>query len=415
MSDNLKLRLLKNASWLFSAEIISRLLAYGVIILLSRTLGPEGLGQYSFIFSFVALTSIFSDLGVSYYVMREIARNKERKNELFPYALGFKITLAVINFGIIIFLALQLNKSNIIKSLIIIVALENILLQVSYFFTRIMFAHEVTKYEGIAKVIERVWAFFVGSAVLYVKRELALFILAILAGYLLRDSLRIYWGSKFFEKIRVEFKPVVWVNLLKHSYPFWLISLFTMIYYRTDVVMLGLFRPDYDVGIYRAAYTLIQVALFIPNIVVATTMPSMARLWEENKKTLNILFKKSFQILLAIGLLGVIGYYIFANFAITIVFGAGFTKSVGVLRVLAVAVPFMFLNSLLGSFLNATGKELSFTKITAFTALLNVVLNYFLIQSYSYYGAAIATVVSQALATILSFKIVLDNISQESY
>ncbi|ADT84911.1 hypothetical membrane protein [Thermococcus barophilus MP] len=347
--------------------------------------------------------------------MREIARNKERKNELFPYALGFKITLAVINFGIIIFLVLQLNKSNIIKNLIIIVALENILLQVAYFFTRIMFAHEVTKYEGIAKVIERIWAFFVGGAVLYVKRELAPFILAILAGYLLRDSLRIYWGSKFFEKIRVEFKPDTWINLLKHSYPFWLISLFTMIYYRTDIVMLGLFRPDYDVGIYRAAYTLIQVALFIPNIVVATTMPSMARLWRENKRILNILFKKSFQILLAIGLLGVMGYYIFANFAITIVFGAGFTESVGVLRVLAVAVPFLFLNSLLGSFLNATGKELSFTKITAFTALLNVVLNYFLIQSYSYYGAAIATVVSQALATILSFKIILNNLSQESY
>lgn len=402
MTESLKLKLIRNAGWLFGAEIISKLLAYGLIVLLSRNLGPNGLGQYSFIFSFVALTSIFSDLGVGYYIMRETAKNKERKNELFPYALGFKITLAIINFGIIAFLALHLNKSTVVKSLIIIVSLENILLQVSYLFTRIMFAHEITKYEAIAKVIERFWAFFVGSVILYAKRDLTLFILTILAGYVIREFLRIYWGSKFLEEIKAKFNLKIWFELLKYSYSFWLISIFMMIYYRTDIVMLGILKTENDVGIYRAAYTLIQVTLFIPNIVIATTMPSMTRLWVENQRTLKILFKKSFYALLGIGIIGLMGYYSFANFAIKFVFGLEFQKSIGVLKILSIALPFMFLNSLFGSFLNATGKEVSFTKITALTALLNVILNYVLIQNYSYYGAAMATTTTQCLATILS-------------
>ena len=402
MEESLKLRLLKNAGWLFAAEIISKLFAYGVIVILSRTLGPEGLGQYSFIFYYVGLLSIFSDLGVSYYFMREVARDKSRAEELLPHVLGFKIVLALINFLLIVALTIPLPKPGWMKGLIILAGAEAMLTWISYIFIRLMYAHEVTKYEAIAKVVERAWAFFVGGAVLYFYRALSPFILTLLIGYMIREALRIRWGSKFVDKIEIKFKPEVWASLLKKSYPFWLIGLFTLIYYRTDMVMLSLMKGDYETGIYRAAYTLIEVSLFIPNIVVATTMPSMARLWEEDRKTLQMLFKKSFQMLLGIGILGVIGYYVFARLGVIIVFGEKFLPSVSVLRILAFAIPFMFLNSLFGSFMNATGRELTFTKITGFTALLNVVLNYILILHYGASGAAMATVMSQGMASLFS-------------
>lgn len=402
MTESLKIRLIKNAGWLFGAEVLSRLLAYGIIILLSRTLGPEGLGQYSFIFYYVGLMGIFSDLGVGYYFMREIARDRNKVNELLPDVLGFKIVLAVINFLIIVGLTLFLPKPEWMKFLILIAGAEAMLTWVSYLFINIMYAHEVTKYAAIARTVERVWAFFIGGAVLYYFRSLPPFVVALLAGYLLRELLRIKFGMKFVDAVRVRFKPDKWLFLLKKSYPFWLIGLFTLIYYRTDMVMLSLMKGDYETGIYRAAYTLIEVSLFIPNIVVSTTMPSMARLHKEDRKTLKVLFKKSFQMLTLMGIAGVAGYYSFARLGILIVFGEKFLPSVPILRILAFALPFMFLNSLLGSFMNATGRELTFTKITGFTALLNVVLNYILILQYGAVGAAVATVVSQGTASVLS-------------
>ncbi len=403
MTESLKLKLIKNAGWLFSAEVISKVLAYGVIVILSRTLGPEGLGQYSFIFYYVGLLGIFSDLGVGYYFMREVARDKSRLKELLPDVLGFKIVLAIINFLIIVGITIFLPKPGWMKVLIVLAGAETMLTWTATVFVRIMYAHEVTKYEAIAKTVERFWAFFVGGAVLYLFKSLPPFIVALLAGYTLREFLRVKWGLQFIDELRVRFKPEVWKNLLMKSYPFWFIGLFTLIYYRTDMVMLSLIRGDYETGIYRAAFTLIEVSLFIPNIVTSTTMPSMARLWKEDRKTLEALFKKSFQMLLLIGLLGTAGYYILARLGILIVFGEKFLSSVPVLRILAFAVPFMFLNSLFGSYMNATGRELTFTKITGFAALLNVVLNYFLILNYGAKGAAVATVVSQGIASVLSF------------
>ena len=402
MPESLKLRLIKNAGWLFGAEVISKLLAYGLIVLISRTLGPEGLGQYSFIFYYVGLLGIFSDLGVGFYFMREVARDKSKLGELLPDVLGFKVILAFINFGIIVLITLLLPKPEWMKLLIVMAGAEAMLTWVAQVFVRIMYAHEVTKYEAIAKTVERFWAFIAGGIVLYYSRALPPFVVALLAGYVLREVMRIKFGMKFVDAVRIRFRPGVWVSLLKKSYPFWLIGLFTLIYYRTDMVMLNLLRGDYETGIYRAAYTLIEVSLFIPNIVVSTTMPSMARLHKEDRKTLEVLFKKSFQMLLLIGLAGAAVYTIFARFGILVVFGEKFLPSVSILRILGVAVPFMFLNSLFGSFLNATGRELTFTKITGFTALLNVLLNYVLILHYGAVGAAVATVVSQGMASVLS-------------
>ncbi|MBC7109271.1 MAG: oligosaccharide flippase family protein, partial [Methanomassiliicoccales archaeon] len=127
MTESLKLRLIKNAGWLFSAEVISKLLAYGVVVLLSRTLGPEGLGQYSFIFYYVGLLGIFSDLGVGYYLMREVARDRKKLNELLPGVLGLKIVLAIVNFLVIVGITLFLPKPDWMKILIILAGAEAML------------------------------------------------------------------------------------------------------------------------------------------------------------------------------------------------------------------------------------------------------------------------------------------------
>lgn len=403
MKESLKLRLIKNAGWLFSAEVVSKLLGYGVIVILSRTLGPEGLGQYSFIFYYVSLLGIFADFGVSYYLMREVARDKKKLNELLPDVLGFKIILAIFNFLVIVGITFFLPKPDWMKAIIILVGAEAMLTWISWVFVNITYAHEVTKYEAIARAVERFWAFFVGGMVLYAFKSLSPFIIALLVGYTIRELLRVKWGAQFVGELKIRFKPEIWKSLLKKSYPFWLIGLFTLIYYRTDMVMLSLLREDYETGIYRAAYTLIEVSLFIPGIVVSTAMPSMARLWKEDRETLNVLFKKSFQMLVLLGVGGLTGYYIFARLGILIVFGQEFLPSVPILRILAFSVPSMFLNSLFGSYMNATGRELTFTKITGFTALFNVVLNYFLILQYGPEGAAIATVVSQGIVSVLSY------------
>lgn len=108
------------------------------------------MGQYSFIFYYVGLLGIFSDFGISYYFMREVARDKSKAEELLPDVLGLKIVLALINFGVIAVLTLFLPKPRWMKVLILLVGAEAMFMWISYMFVNLMYAHEVTKYEAIA-------------------------------------------------------------------------------------------------------------------------------------------------------------------------------------------------------------------------------------------------------------------------
>lgn len=49
---------------------------------------PEGLGQYSFIFYYIGLLGVFSDLGMGFYFMREVARDNQSLESCCPMSLG---------------------------------------------------------------------------------------------------------------------------------------------------------------------------------------------------------------------------------------------------------------------------------------------------------------------------------------
>ncbi|RLF90671.1 flippase [Thermococci archaeon] len=401
MAKSLKWKLIENAGWLFIAEVLSKVLAYGIIVVMGRTLGPEGLGLYSFIFYYVGILGVFSDFGVNFYVTKEVSKDKNRLRDLVPVALGLKISLAFMNFVILAVITLFLPKPLWVKLLILGVGVEAILYWVATFFTGLMYAHEVTKYEAIARITERCWAFITGVPILYYLRSLRTFVEALVAGYVIRDTMRIYFTTKIAGFVRPKFKLKEWLGILRRSYPFWLINLFTMIYYQTDVVMLNLLRGNYETGLYRGAYMFIQVALLVPTVVIPTILPPMARLWEKDRRIVRTLFNKAYMTLLGLGIVSAGGLMAFPNLLISIFLGSKFLPSIPILKILGVAVPFMFLNSLIGSLMNATGKELEFTKIVGFTALLNVVLNYILISKYGASGAALATLVSQVSVTIM--------------
>ena len=61
----------------------------------------------------------------------------------------------------------------------------------------------------------------------------------------------------------------------------------------------------------------------------------------------------------------------------------------------------IFLNSLYGSLLNATGNEKKYAKVLGFSAMLNVCLNFLLIPSMSYAGVAVSTLISNWVVTVI--------------
>jgi len=89
-------KIAKNTGVLLIAQIISYLISFIYILYLSRYLGPSQFGQLSTAIAFTGFFQIFTDFGLQWLLVREIARDKARAAAYLYNAGLVKAVLAVI-------------------------------------------------------------------------------------------------------------------------------------------------------------------------------------------------------------------------------------------------------------------------------------------------------------------------------
>src|SRR4051812_43711994 len=110
-------RAARNSVWLFVGRVISQGLAALTIILIARTLGPVGLGQYSFITSAVFLLNTLTTFGTDTLIIREVARRREDVQDWIAAALIIQFTLSAIITALISLLWGSIQSSETIVAL----------------------------------------------------------------------------------------------------------------------------------------------------------------------------------------------------------------------------------------------------------------------------------------------------------
>ncbi|MFN7088365.1 MAG: oligosaccharide flippase family protein, partial [Candidatus Paceibacteria bacterium] len=100
----------KNIFWLLAGQVGSRLIKAAIVIYAARILGAEGYGVFSLGLNIAALFMIFSDVGVSSVLTREVAKDTLERAKLISTSLALKSILLTISFIAIIFLAPYFTK-----------------------------------------------------------------------------------------------------------------------------------------------------------------------------------------------------------------------------------------------------------------------------------------------------------------
>ncbi len=99
-------------------------------------------------------------------------------------------------------------------------------------------------------------------------------------------------------------------------------------------------------------------------------------------------------------------FFIFADFIIRIACGRSYKEPVLALRLLLISVLFVAINAFRVQFLLVCGKTHFYARMHVIMAIIGLPLIFLLIHSFSYVGAAIATVVIEAgIFTITYFTV----------
>jgi O-antigen/teichoic acid export membrane protein len=166
--------------------------------------------------------------------------------------------------------------------------------------------------------------------------------------------------------------------------------------------MLKWFVGAKEVGIYAVAATLSESWYFVPTAIVASLFPKLIDLKETDQKRFNYRLQQIFEILFVIALSVAVLMSFMGAPLIDLFFGQQYLASAPILAIHIWTALFIFMRAAFSKWI-LIEDALMFSLITqGFGALTNVGLNLLLIPRYGGYGAAVATLISYAMASYFS-------------
>ncbi|MBE0525080.1 MAG: flippase [Methanosarcinales archaeon] len=396
-------RIIKNIISLASAEIITRILSLVLIIYIARILGDSGFGKYSFAFAFTSLFLLFLDPGIHSLTIRDIARKKDLAGKYMSNILIMKTFLSILAFVLIVFTINIMDYPVETRLAVYIVGIYTIMTSFSQLTRGVFRAFEKMEYEAILNILERLIFVSSGLIVLFMGYGLvevvSVFLIAGVINILASFAITFRKFSSPVFEIDLEF----WKYLIKEGLPFGLAMIFITIYIKIDTVMLSVMKGDAVVGWYSAAYQIPLAVALISAAFMESIYPTMSRLHGSSRDSLIFTYEKSFKLLAIIVFPIAVMITLFSKEIISILYGEMYVNSIFALQVLIWFTVFEFFCYLLYVTLASMDKQRINTLTTGFCAALNILLNFLLIPTYSFIGAAIATVITYILLFFLNF------------
>lgn len=202
------------------------------------------------------------------------------------------------------------------------------------------------------------------------------------------------------------FDPVFFRQTLKTAFPIAVSLVLVLIYFKLDTILLSLMKPARDVGIYSAAYKILEAVIFLPAIYIGLVMPILSRHAFGDKMEFIKTFRKTFDII-SIFAFWFSGYlFLMSDFVVRIIGGSGFGQASPVLKILALAIFLIFFGNLGGNAIIALNLQKKAMRVYFAGAVINLGGNLLLIPKYSYFAAAWMTAITEFLITLLLFRLI---------
>ena len=392
-----------NIGWLFADRILRMGVGLVVGVWIARYLGVEQFGIFNYAISFVGLFSTISSLGIPFLVVRTITHEPENTSKILGTAFWLQILGGCVTllFSVITISVLRhddplmINMVAVLASVGIFQAFDTIDL---WFQSQLKSKYTVLAKNGAFAIITLV-------KILLIKCDAPL--LAFASSTLAETMIGVVWLIYYYTIQGEKIKTWQWSfslakRLLNESYPLILSGLAVTIYMKIDQIMLGEMIGSQSVGLYSSATRISEVWYFIPIAISSSVAPAIYAAKNEGNESLY--YRRIRQLLSLVSFISIVvalPMSFLSGNIITMLFGNEYAKAGPILAVHIWAGFFVFTG--VGSSPWFIAEHLTHVRmlITIMGAFSNVLLNLYLIPLYGGLGAAIATIISQAIATFI--------------
>lgn len=360
---------------------------------ISRIMGAEKIGIYSYAYSIATYFGLFILLGLNNYGNRTIASvrdDKEKLSKTFCSIYAMQLIMSLIVIMIYIFYILFMSSDH-LMAWIQLIYLVSVSLDINWFFFGMeQFKLTVTR-NPVIKLLNLFFIFLLVKS----KNDLYIYGLIMVCGPLLSQLILWMFINKYisFEKISlsdifVHIKPNLTLFI-----PVVAISLYTIM----DRIMLGMMSSMTEVGYYENSNKLTQIPVMAISSLGTVMLPRISNMISNGKRQESIQYiEKSLIISVILSTSMAFGLCAVSKEFVPIFYGNGFEKCKDVISILVLSSIFIsWANVIRTQYLIPNQKDKIYIISVFLGAFVNVIINFILIPKLMSIGAAIGTICAE--------------------
>lgn len=369
---------------------------------LSRVLGSDGIGTFSYTMSIVTFFILFGSMGVSLYGQRAIAYVEDKKDESSKKFWELIILRAVTLFISMILFYLLFGRSGehaLYYQILLIEIVANVF-DISWFFQGKEDFDKLVTRNLIVKILCLILIFTCIKS----ETDLWIYFLIYVGADLLGNLSMWLYLPKYLVKVHLKS-----LNFKYHIIPMILLFLpqiAIQIYTVLDKSMIGILTSDMsEVGYYEQAQKIVKAILLVLSSLQTVMNSRVAIAYaKHDMKEIKLCLEKSINFVWFLGSAMFAGIVGISSGLVYWYYGEGFGAVEPILIATTPIIMSIGFNSIFGvQYLVQVNKTKAFTISVVVGAIINFVLNFILIPIYGGLGAALASVVAETTIAVIQF------------
>jgi O-antigen/teichoic acid export membrane protein len=386
---------LQNLVSVLGGEAAVRAANFAAALFIARAFGGFALGAYAACLAVITVVVMLADNGLQTFAITQLTARPSTRETIIGQVYLYKTILLIAAVVLLVSIAISLSLSTFLWGIGIWVTVRTVLQSYAQLQMAILKSLSKTNAIGVVQIIHSLFLFAgIGMALLRNWTIFALlawfttgqsFELALTIAVLLRAGLRPRWpaASQFWSSMR-------------KSTPFGITSGLASLIVRSDTVVLSTLVPLSVLGTFSAPNSILVIVYVAAWLLGSVLLPEMVRL-SATDEGLKRFVRKWIRLLALTSLPVAFLAFLTAPKFIPLLFGPAFNRSGVLASVMALACPFILVNSVYTNFAIAMNKRSVFTGLFAGTAVLAVGLNFLLGRAFGPMGIAAAIVIREAV------------------
>lgn len=393
------MKMFTKTSWLVAGRVVGDGLSFGLYLLIARTFGEQGVGEYSFAFAVAALLVLGVEFGLHPLLTRNVARSPQLARQSAFSILTVQVVLTVILGGFLgawIFIA---GYGPSVSWLLLLAFAGMALRALAITFVAFLEAVEAMDRSALAEVISRAVIASVGVALIVAGTSLQAVMSAHVVGGAVYVGVTAVWVVRRFGFPVPRLDSELALRLFRSALPFVGAAALYEMYARVDILMLHELAGAAETGQYAVAVRLVTAPVVLANLAGRAMYPNLSRASASSDKGRR-LFLVTLKWLGITAMAGAVLLMTVGDRVLILLFGDQYGQAGGLVPWLTFVFFVQFVAVAHWRLLFAMDRESTVLKLQGASVGLNLILNVALIPVLGALGAALASITSELLMAI---------------